>query len=136
MPITIIKNEGLEIPLDEETADGIIADGSLFYYCEEDIIILLKSLNRCMKKSGKMWANWRSTSDSMNKCGIKLDKGLYKLNTNTGRDGCNYFFCDEETINVMYDKAGFIVVSIDEFIYTENDGKTKCSYYHVVSEKR
>ena len=135
LEIDIVQNVGLEVPLVENCVDGIIADGSLFYNKKSDVITLLKNLRKCLKQGGKIWADWRTKSDSLYKCGISLGEGLYQLASGTKREGACYFFVDEQDIVEMYESAGFVLESVDSYEYTENDKNTKCSWFHVIAKK-
>lgn len=133
LPIETLKNEKLDIPLDAESMDAVIADGSLFYNNIEDTIVLLGNLRKSLKKGGKLWSNWRSTNDSLYGQGELLDDGLYKLGDSSRRTGCSYLFCGSETLQEMFRQAGFEIESLDSYSYTENNGNTRCEWYFVVA---
>ena len=133
LPIKAIKNKGLEIPVAPGSIDAVIADGSLFYNNIEDTIIILKNIRKALKTGGKFWANWRSMNDSLYGKGELLDNGLYKLEAGSKREGCNYLFCNPETLQDIYCQAGFEIESIDRHSYTENNGKNLCEWHFVVA---
>lgn len=133
--IETVKNLGLEVPLEENSVDAIIADGSLFYNNAIDTIMLLRNLIKCLKPSGKIWANWRTENDSLIEKGVALGDGLYRLNEASKRDGCCYFFCNEEKLRDIYKQAGASIEFLDLFEYTENNMQSKCSWYHVTAYK-
>ena len=133
LPIQSIKNVGLEVPVAPESIDAVIANGSLFYNNIEDTIVILRNIKNSLKKGGKLWANWRSTNDSLYGQGELLDNGLYKLGNNSKREGCNYLFCNKETLQDMYYQSGFEIESIDKYSYTENNGKKLCEWHFVVA---
>lgn len=128
-------NNGLEIPIDNESVDGIVADGSLFYYNRIDTINLLKNLRVCLKKNGLMWADWRNKQDSLYGQGVEVEKGLFRLGEGSGREQCCYFFIERQELYALYEAAGFSIKSIDEYTYTTNNGDKRCAYYHVVAQK-
>lgn len=133
--VSIIQNRNLEVPLPEKSVDAIVADGSLFYNDKEDTEILLANLRSCLKEDGKLWADFRSERDSLFGLGEQIGDGLYRLRENTGREGCSCLFVDRDSLLKMYQRAGFHVLSIDTFEYTENDGETLCSWYHVIAKR-
>ncbi len=135
LKITVIKNEGFDIPVNSESMDGIIADGSLFYNNKEDNTIILQNLCKALKAGGKIWADWRSERNTLIEKGTRLENGLYKLGEDSSRDGCRYFFCNEQEVRQIYEKAGLRVESLELFEFTENNRKTRHSWYHVVAVK-
>ena len=44
-------------------------------------------------------------------------------------------FFDEQQLRELYTKAGFQNVSIDRYMYTENDGSKRNAWWHVVAQK-
>lgn len=134
LSIKAIVNKAFDVPLEEDSVDVIIADGSMFCNGIDDTITLMTNLKKVLKKNGKFWADWRSKKDSMFGSGRLLESGLYKLNSETKRDGCSYLFCDEKELRCIYESAGFDIISIDDFEYTENNRKNICSYYHVIAK--
>ena len=135
LEIDVVQNMGIEVPLAENCVDGIIADGSLFLNKKSDIIILLKNLKKCLKPGGKIWTNWRTKSDSLYKQGVSLGEGLYELGPGTKREGACYFFADEQDITDIFENAGLIIESVDNFDYTENNKNTNSSWFHVIAKK-
>lgn len=135
LKIKAIKNEGLDIPFDSQSVDGIIADGSLFYNNKKDNIIILENLGKVLKPAGKIWADWRTERDSLIEKGVRLENGLYKLGDGSGRNGCCYFFCNEQEVREIYNRAGLKVESVELFEITENNMTARHSWYHVVAVK-
>lgn len=133
--ITLIQNQGFEVPCSENSIDAVIADGSLFYNSKKENEIILSNIRRCLKKEGLFWADWRSKKDSMFGKGTFKGDGLWELNSETGREGCCYYFGDINDIQDMYNKAGLLIESIDTFEYTERNGLICCSYFHVIAKK-
>ena len=78
--VSLIQNKGLDVPLEDSSVDGIIADGSLFGNPKSDIIKVVSELRRVLKKDGLLWANFRTKEDSMYGMGEKIDDSLYILN--------------------------------------------------------
>lgn len=131
--ISVVKNDGFNVPLEPGSIDGIIAVGSLFCNKKRENAQILSNLKNVLKPDGKIWVNWRTTRDSLCHEGEYLGEGLYKLGKGTGREGCSYFFCDEKDLTDMYEEAGLLIESIDDFEYTEKNRKVRCSYFHVIS---
>ncbi|HOM01296.1 MAG TPA: class I SAM-dependent methyltransferase [Acetivibrio sp.] len=135
LSIRIVKNTGFEVPLEENSVDGIIAVGSLFYNRKSDNVKILANLAKVLKPGGKIWANWRTKRDHLFVRGIDMGEGLYKLETGTGREGCCYFFADEKDIIEMYEMSELSIEMLDDYEYTENNRTILNSYYHVVAKK-
>ena len=74
----IIKNKGFEIPLDCNSIDAVIADGSLFYYPKKDITKILSNLFAVMKPEALLWCDFRTKQDSLFARGIPLSDGLFR----------------------------------------------------------
>ena len=136
LEITTVCNDGVEVPLAEQSVDAIIADGSLFYSTLENTTKILKELGKCMKPNAKFWANWRSKEDSLYGKGMHLDDGLYCLDATTKREGCTYLFVDEAMVRQMFEEAGLVLESLEQYYYTENNGQNRCAYYHTVAVKK
>lgn len=136
LPIEVVKNHGLEVPIESQQVDAVVADGSLFYNNVDDTIKLLENIKKTLKAGGKIWANWRSQNDSLCGEGELLDNGLYKLGKTSKREGCCYLFCNIDMLKHIYAEAGLIIDTIDRHCYTEDNGKTICEWYHVVAVNR
>lgn len=142
--VQCIKNSGLDVPLKSESVQAIFADGSLFYYTQEDTLKLLGNLRKCLSSGGLFWANWRNKSDSLyrnslddshNGGGRIIEGGLLALGTGSKREGCYYYFAELDELKKLYSNAGFTIKSIDTYTYTQNNGTVQCSWYHIVAEK-
>lgn len=140
--IQCVKNSGLEVPLNPESVTAIIADGSLFYYTQEDTLKLLHNLKKCLCPGGLFWANWRNKSDSLytnslngSFSGGVTENGLLELGNGSQRKGCYYYFAELDELKNLYSNAGFSIKSIDTYSYTQDNGTIQCSWYHVVAEK-
>ncbi|NLP13951.1 MAG: class I SAM-dependent methyltransferase [Clostridium sp.] len=133
--ISTVKNTGFEVPLQENSVDGIIADGSLFYNKKSDNVTILTNLAKVLKPDGKFWANWRTKRDFLFAQGMDMGEGLYKLETGTKREGCCYFFADEKDVIEMYEMSKLSIETLDDYEYTDNNRTIMNSYYHVVAKK-
>ena len=133
--VSIIQNKGLDVPLLDSSVDGVIADGSLFGNPKADIIKVVSELRRVLKKGGLLWANFRTTDDSMYGMGEKVDDSLYILNEASGRKGCTYYFMDEKNLKDIFQKANLEILTIDDFSYTSNSRTGKSCWLHVVAKK-
>ena len=133
--IRIVKNMGLEVPLEDECVDAVVADGSLFYYPKTDIIRIVSELRRVLRRGGLLWASFRTREDSMYGTGTFLDDGLYVLDDNSGRDGCTYYFAGESDIKDISSEAGLTLEAIDD-VKESFDGRKKLNcWFHVLARK-
>ena len=82
-----------------------------------------------------MWADWRTKEDSLYAMGEETEKDFFKMNEESGRKGCYYHFFAEQQLRELYTKAGFQNVSIDRYMYTENDVSKRNAWWHVVAQK-
>jgi len=134
--IKCVVNSGVDILLEEESVDVIIASGSLMYCNHEKRIQLLKNLKKVLKPEGLFWADWRSKEDSLYDTGRCIEEGFYLLNEDSrGRNGVAYYFTDKNELKKLYEKSGFTIESIDRCSYTENNEEAINSWYHVVAKR-
>lgn len=131
----VIKNNGSEVPLEADSIDVVIANGSLFYDNKENIVKTIKKIKSVMKNNGLLWADFRTKQDSLYEKGKKIDEGLYILGEETDKEGCAYFFVDEKDVMDIFTKAKMEIVSIDDYSYSENNHNIINSWYHVVARK-
>ncbi len=79
--VSIMQNKGLDIPLEDSSVDAIVADGSLFYNNLTNTAKLLGNLKKTLKPGGLMWADFRSTEDSLYGGGYQLTISILCLMT-------------------------------------------------------
>lgn len=133
--IKFVVNQENKIPLPNESVDAVIANGSMFYNTLEDTINLLKNINCVLKNEGMFWADWRSTKDSLYGMGEEIEENFYLLNEESRRGGCTYYFFDKEKLINTYNEAGFNIIAIDTYEYTQNNGKNLSSWFIVNARK-
>lgn len=46
-----------------------------------------------------------------------------------------YIFYDEKQLKEIYKEAELEIISFDKFVYTENNGERKSSWFHIISRK-
>ena len=130
----LVNSNECQVPVENKSIDAIIADGSLFYKDFKGTIKLLMDLKNVLVKNGIMWADWRSNDDYLYGMGKKLEDDYFQMNEASGRLGARYHFFNKDTLENVYKQAGFEIVSVDKFEYTENNGKRKNSWYHVIAK--
>ena len=135
LDIEFLVNKNTDIPLKTASVNAIVANGSLFYNDWNTTIKLLSNLHDVLSENGLMWADWRTKEDSLYAMGEETEKDFFKMNEESGRKGCYYQFFDEQQLRELYTKAGFQNVSIDRYMYTENDGSKRNAWWHVVAQK-
>lgn len=135
LDIEFLVNKNTDIPLKTASVNAIVANGSLFYNDWNTTIKLLSNLHDVLSENGLMWADWRTKEDSLYAMGEETEKDFFKMNEESGRKGCYYLFFDEQQLRELYTKAGFQNVSIDRYMYTENDGSKRNAWWHVVAQK-
>lgn len=135
LDIEFLVNKNTDIPLKTASVNAIVANGSLFYNDWNTTIKLLSNLHDVLSENGLMWADWRTKEDSLYAMGEETEKDFFKMNEESGRKGCYYHFFDEQQLRELYTKAGFQNVSIDRYMYTENDGSKRNAWWHVVAQK-
>ena len=131
----VVKNSGFEVPIEADSIDAVIADGSLFYYSRENIVKIIENIKSVMKNNGLLWADFRTKHDSLFERGKQIDDGLFILGEGTDREGCSYFFADESDIRSIFDNANMEIVSIDDYSYSENNHRVINSWFHVIARK-
>lgn len=135
LDIEFLVNKNTDIPLKTASVNAIVANGSLFYNDWNTTIKLLSNLHDVLSENGLMWADWRTKEDSLYAMGEETEKDFFKMNEESGRKRCYYHFFDEQQLRELYTKAGFQNVSIDRYMYTENDGSKRNAWWHVVAQK-
>lgn len=130
----LVNSNENQVPLEANSIDAIIADGSLFYNNFEDTIKLLNELRKSLVNGGLIWADWRSTDEYLYGMGKEIEKNYFEMNELSARLGARYHFFDKETLKDVYEQAGLDVISIDVFEYTEQNGKKKNSWFHVIAK--
>lgn len=133
--VTVLQNVNLEVPIDADSVDAVVADGSLFYNEKERITEIVSNLKKAMKKNALLWADFRKADDSLYGKGREIAKGLFELGEGTGREGCTYYFAEESDIRDIFGGAGLELVSIDDFKYSVNNHSLIESWFHVVARK-
>lgn len=135
LDIQCVINKNINVPLEKESVNAIVANGSLFYNGWSETIDLLSNLHNILDANGLMWADWRAKEDSLYGMGEKIEDGYFAMNEESGRSGCCYHFWDLAQLEDIYIKSGFKIVSIDKYMYTENNESKKNVWYHVISKK-
>ena len=133
--VKVIQNKGLDIPLDDCSIDAVVADGSLFCVSKEEIVKNISALKRVMKYDGLIWADFRTKKDSLFGKGEEISTNFFRLESGTGREGCSYYFTDEEDLRDIFSLAGLEIISLDDYSYSENNREIINSWYHVVAKK-
>ncbi len=123
------------IPLQPGSVDVIVANGSLFYSSVTETIEMLRKLKNIMSEDGIFWADWRTKEDSLYGMGKEIEPNFFEMNKESGREGCSYHFFDEKQLREIYKETELEIISFDKFEYTENNGKKKSSWFHIVSRK-
>lgn len=133
--VNVIQNKGSEIPLNDCSVDAVVADGSLFCVAKEEIVKNIIALKRVMKADGLLWADFRTKNDSLHGKGEEISSNFFRLESGTGREGCSYYFTDEEDLRDIFSLAGLEIISLDDYSYSENNREIINSWYHVVAKK-
>ena len=135
LDIEFFVNKHIDIPLKTASVNAIVANGSLFCNDWNTTVELVSNLHDVLSENGLMWADWRAKEDSLYAMGEEKEKDFFEMNEESGRKGCYYHFFDEQQLRELYAKAGFKDVSIDGYMYTENDGSKRNAWWHVVARK-
>ena len=128
-------NKDNNLPLDSKSVNAIIANGSLFYNNWNDTMELVSNLYDVLLENGMMWSDWRAKEDSLYGMGEEVEKDFFKMNDESGRNGCYYHFFDEGQLRSIYEQAGFKNILVDKYMYTENNKKKKNVWWHVIAKK-
>jgi ubiquinone/menaquinone biosynthesis C-methylase UbiE len=131
----LVQNHNTDVPLESNTLDYILAWGSLFYNREADIKILLGEMNRVLKMSGEIFADWRSTNDYLYMHGTEIEPYLFYLDETSGRPGVLYYFATIDNLKKIYDACGFEIINCETYEFTQKNGKNLNSWYHVTAKK-
>lgn len=133
--IKTICNTGIEVPLEENSVDGVFADGSLVGNDKKVTVELLKNLCRVIKPGGYMWADLRTKNDYLYGKGEKIGDDFFLLGAETGMGNLTYQFYEEKGLREVYEKAGFKVISVDVGGFTQNNQQIRKEWYYVVAQK-
>lgn len=131
----IIRSSGMDVPIEAESVDGVIANGSLFYNSQDRIIDLLKEIKNVMKVGALIWADFRTVKDSLFGRGVRVSDNCFALDTESGREGSLYWFADEDSLQYVFSESGFKIESLDYYEFTSNNRDTLNSWLHIIARK-
>jgi ubiquinone/menaquinone biosynthesis C-methylase UbiE len=78
----VIQADNSGIPLKDESADIVIAWGSLHYDHKDRLPGMLKEIHRVLKPEGRLFATLRSSRDTMLKSGRHLGNNVWETDLN------------------------------------------------------
>jgi SAM-dependent methyltransferase len=93
---TLIQADNSWIPLKDESADIVIAWGSLHYDHKERLPGMLGEIHRILKPEGRLFATLRSSRDTMLKSGKHLGNNVWETALNDIRGALISVFSEDE----------------------------------------
>ncbi|EJP6470955.1 class I SAM-dependent methyltransferase [Clostridium sporogenes] len=132
--VEIKQNSNIDIPIEDDMLDSVVACGSLFYNNLQNRKVMMNNIIRVLKKGGIFWSNWRTIEDSMYNKGKEIEKNFYILDDD-GREGLAYYFATIEELKQLYSYAGFKIYNIEKLEISMNNLKEKSSWYNIFAKK-
>jgi len=130
--IEYVLNNLLDIPLEDDSIDCIVAWGALYISLKKEREKLLKEMKRVLKTDGMLLANFRGLNDDLYGKGKEIEKNLFILDERAGNmKGFIYWFCDGDELKQLFTKAGFTVENIERNIHYFDNMKQTAEYYIV-----
>lgn len=135
--VTYLKNTRVEIPVQSDHVDCIVAWGALFYFNANEREENLQELHRVLKKDGYLFADYRTKDDFMFGQGREIEQDLFVLNENMEHlAGINYWFCSEDEIRNLYHRNGFVIENLEKKEFLTDNMSRNNSHWHVWAKKR
>lgn len=134
--VTYIQNERMEIPLESNSVDCIVAYGALFYFAEQERAAFAGELYRVLKKDGLILADFRGLEDGMFGMGQELEPNMFLLDERAGAlQKMIYWFCDDRDLRQLYEACGFTIENMERKLQWTNNLKDKVDHYIVWLKK-
>ncbi|KGM96556.1 class I SAM-dependent methyltransferase [Clostridium botulinum] len=130
----IKRNDNINIPIEDNVLDAVVACGSLFYSNLENRKLIMENINKSLKKNGVFWSNWRTTQDYMYKKGERVEENFYILEGN-GREGLAYYFATLDELKILYNYAGFEIYNIEKIEAYRKNLSQKESWWNISARK-
>lgn len=111
--IEFIRNKRVELPIEDESVDVLVAWGTLFYFGENERNSNLRILRSKLKNGGVLIADYRGANDSLYAAGKEIEKDMFILDERAG-DLCGipYWFCNERNLRKLYEQNGFRILEL------------------------
>lgn len=133
-------NEIYEKLKKKDKYNKILAWGAMFFQTKDQCVEVLKRLNSLLEDNGEFYADYRTKEDYLYLYALEnsynLEENCYFLNTDESHDKLIYYFMDKETLYEVYEKAGFKIISIEDYKFTRENGTQMNSWYQVLAKKK
>lgn len=134
--VTYIQNERMEIPLDDNSVDAIVAYGALLLFAEQERAAFAGELYRVLKKDGLILADFRGLEDGMFGMGQELESNMFLLDERAGAlQKMIIWFCDDRDLHQLYETCGFTIENMERKLQWTNNLKDKVDHYIVWLKK-
>jgi ubiquinone/menaquinone biosynthesis C-methylase UbiE len=98
----LVRGDNMSLPLKNETADIIIAWGSLHYNNKTDLPVMLSEIARILKPGGHLLATLRSSRDTFMKKGKHLGNDTWVTDLRDISGSIASFYNEDELRNELY----------------------------------
>ncbi len=134
--ISYIQNTRLQIPMEDNSVDCIVAWGALFGFTKEERINFTKEIYRVLKPGGNLIADYRGIEDNLYGKGEQIEQNLYLLDDRAGSLGKTvYWFCDDKDLKQLYESNGFKITTIERKVQYVNNLSDIVDHYYIVAQK-
>lgn len=134
--IEYILNSELEVPLEENTIDCIVAWGSMFYLSRENEEKLFAGLTKVLKKDGLLLADYRAKDDWLYGCGSEIEPDFYQLDDSCGSlSGITYAFRDIDELIDLYKRMNMTIINYEKVEHYVDNCKKRNSHYIIWAKR-
>jgi len=132
---TLIAGDIIKLPLKDLEFEGVIDNECLYANNEANSLIILKEINRVLKKDGLFYS--RTFSNKMFAGKRVTNKDFEFSNISEGPLSGKGFvrLIDKQQISNLYGKY-FDIISIDKLEYTQYNGKEKICEFIIICKKK
>lgn len=134
--ISYIQNTRLQIPMEDNSVDCMVAWGVLFYFTQTEREEFTKEIYRVLKPNGILIADYRGMDDNLYDKGEAIGQNLYLLDDRAGSlSKIVYWFCNDKDLKKLYESNGFIITTMERKVQYVNNLSEVVDHYYIIAKK-